>query len=68
MIRRDSSEENTEPSQDAGFLLLHRTEVKPEQSKKAQPPIEVTLSGMVTEGKLLQKWNVLLVDYQYYTL
>ena len=39
-----------------------------EQPEKAESPIEVTLEGIVTLVKPLHKQNVLLVDYQYYTL
>jgi len=44
----------------AGFLLLHRTEVKPEQPLKVPSPIEVTPSGMVIEVKLEQPWKASL--------
>ncbi len=37
-------------------------------SLKANPPIFVTLFGMVTEVRELHQEKVLLVDYQYYML
>ena len=43
-------------------------EVKPLQLEKQKLPNEVTDEGMVIEVKPLQLKNVLLVDYQYYTL
>lgn len=42
------------------FKLVH--------SMKQLSPIEVTEGGIVMEVKLLQLLNLLLVDYQYYTL
>ena len=42
--------------------------VKPQQPEKAASPIEVTPEGMVKLVKPLQRWYLLLVDYQYYTL
>ena len=43
-------------------------EVKPLQPEKQHLPNEVTDEGMVIEVKPLHPTNVLLVDYQYYTL
>ena len=43
-------------------------EVKPQQLEKQEALNEVTDEGMVIEVKPLQRQNVLLVDYQYYTL
>ncbi len=43
-------------------------EVKPLQFLKQDSLNEVTDEGMVIEVKPLQYLNVLLVDYQYYTL
>ena len=42
--------------------------VKEPHPKNAQSPILVTPSGMAMLVKEVQKQNVLLVDYQYYTL
>ena len=42
--------------------------VKPEQPIKHPQPKEVTEEGMVMLVKPEQILNVLLVDYQYYTL
>ena len=44
------------------------TLVKPMQPINASLPISVTEFGISTLTKLLQPPNVLLVDYQYYTL
>ena len=41
---------------------------KDEQFENAQLPILVTLSGMIMLNRDVQNWNVLLVDYQCYTL
>ena len=43
-------------------------EVKPLQRWKQDLPNEVTDEGMVIEVKPLHTVDVLLVDYQYYTL
>ncbi len=43
-------------------------EVKPLQPSKQDSLNEVTEEGMVIEVKPLQLSNLLLVDYQYYTL
>ena len=43
-------------------------ELRREHPKKAVPSIEVTLLGISIEVKPLQLLNLLLVDYQYYTL
>ena len=42
--------------------------VKPLQPEKAKLPIEETLEGRVRLVKPLQYANLLLIDYQYYTL
>ena len=42
--------------------------VKPEHDLKQLSPKEVTEEGIVTLVKPEQILNVLLVDYQYYTL
>ena len=44
---------------------MFRSEV---QRLKAASPIEVMPSCQFTCSRYLQSWNVLLVDYQYYTL
>ena len=49
---------------DEGMVI----EVKPLQPEKQPQLNEVTDEGMVIEVKPLQPLNVLLVDYQYYTL
>ena len=41
---------------------------KPEQAMKQSLPKEVTEEGMLILVKPLHNLNVLLVDYQYYTL
>ena len=43
-------------------------EVKPLQPEKQEIPNEVTEEGIVIEVKPLQCLNLLLVDYQCYTL
>ena len=43
-------------------------EVRSEQLQNAYFPMLVTELGMVTEVRPEQSENVLLVDYQYYTL
>ena len=43
-------------------------EVKPLQPEKQASPNDVTDEGMVIEVKPLHTVNVLLVDYQHYTL
>ena len=50
------------------MLLGNVNSVKPLQPPKAQFPILVTLLGNVSSIKPLQDWNLLLVDYQCYTL
>ena len=49
---------------DEGIVM----EVKLRQPEKQYIPSEVTDEGIVMEVKLRQPENVLLVDYQYYTL
>ena len=49
---------------DEGMVI----DVKPLQPEKQWSPNEVTDEGMVIDVKPLQPQNVLLVDYQYYTL
>ena len=44
------------------------TEARLSQEKNASLPIVVTLGGMVIEVRFEQLSNVLLVDYQYFTL
>ena len=41
---------------------------KDEQSEKTRSAIVFRLFPIFTSVSLLQSWNVLLVDYQYYTL
>ena len=43
-------------------------EIKFQQSLKQDAPNDVTDEGIVMEVKLLHTKEVLLVDYQYYTL
>ena len=49
---------------DEGIVM----EVKPLHHSKQEFPNEVTDDGIVMEAKRLQPSNVLLVDYQYFTL
>ena len=43
-------------------------DVRLEQPENAEPPIAVTLGGMVIDVRLLHPEYLLLVDYQCYTL
>ena len=49
---------------DEGILI----DVKLLQPEKQYSPNEVTDEGILIDVKLLQFSNILLVDYQYYTL